>query len=105
MFTPAQGLTGGRWYFINRTADGYSASAAFSSTATYGVLLEHPRADNAAVGCAMQIVDGARVTAFDRGFLGNSTVTVNAQGMTTGTIVCPECGLTGRIRRDRWEAA
>jgi hypothetical protein len=101
-WTALTGLANGRYYFINRTADGIAASSSLSA-ATFALLLEHDRADLPLERCALTIVDSTR--ARDVGFRPNNTVIAQAQWGWSDPIVCDVCGLSGSIDRRRWTAA
>jgi hypothetical protein len=95
------GLTNGRYYYINKTADGVAASHTFGPT-TFGICLEH---DSVTLPsrCTLQIIDSSR--ARDVGFYANNTITVNVQGPNTQQpVICPVCGLTGTINKGGWVA-
>jgi hypothetical protein len=95
------GLTNGRYYYINKIADGIAASHTFGAT-TFGICLEH---DSLIVPdrCTLYIIDSTR--ARDSGFYANNTITIQGNKLNTGQlVVCPVCGLRGTITSGGWIA-
>lgn len=101
LWTVLPGLVNGRYYFLNKTADGLAAAHDFGPS-TFGVCLEH---DSAAVAgrCTLYIIDATR--ARDVGFYANNAITVQGNKLNTGQpVVCPVCGLRGTITGGGWVA-
>jgi hypothetical protein len=86
----------GRYWWLTKTTDGVTA-AHDPTAATFGAVVEHDSQTVPGGTCAVEVIATNRTP--DVGFTGTNVIQV---GGFRDPIVCPICGLSGRIQNRAW---